>query len=162
MINKIVCPNLLDAPDDFRCDFELLIEEVTTTLGTALSFLDEKGEDVKTELQQQLNTFFRLTGALRRPVINEEMINTLSKKCETLQKYRPTTTFVLPQGHKASCLLHTARVQTKKAMRLLVRTQDTNLQYANLLNYLSISATYFFLMSLKINSDYAIAEMPLQ
>lgn len=161
MSYTIVCPNLLENIHDFNCDFELLMEEIATTIGTALSFLTEKSAQVATQLQAEQTTFFRLTGALRGSVIvDEQMIENISKQCDCLLEYHSNISFVLPQGHTASCFLHTACVQTKKAIRLLARHHSSNSQYLNLLHYLNAAATYFFLLSLKINSIYGVMEIP--
>lgn len=160
-MNELAYPYLFEDATDLRCDFEILTDALVSYTGCAISELDEKTQDLKIELLEFLNKLFDLNGSLRgKCAISEADIALLNQKCDANSQYAKSHLFVLPQGHKASCMLHIARAEAKKVVRLLSRYHDTVAPVdTKLVRYANLVSNYLFLLSLKINHIYGIAEI---
>ena len=137
-------PFLSDAPEDLRCDFELLTDEIASRTGLLRS-------QVVCELVYHANPTLRT-----RFTVTPEEIQWLADATERLrvQSEGRCTRFVLPQGCTAACTAHILRVQCKALVRLLYRhdhqghpVEPALLDLANLLS------GYFFLLALVLNAQ---------
>lgn len=99
------------------------VDELTTTLGMLMLYIEDKGElqfvgDIQLDL-------YAIMGSLAQAPTNlsdqEKKIKIFEIKIDSLTgKLPPLTHFILPQGSKASCWAHMARVTCRKAERAVI------------------------------------------
>ena len=147
-------PFLSDAPDDLRCAFELLTDEIASRTGLLRSQLED--EALRAELLQVCELVYHANPTLRtRFTVTPDEIQWLASAVERLrsQSEGRCARFVLPQGCTAACTAHILRVQCKALVRLLYRHahQGHPVEPA-LLDLTNLLSGYFFLLALVLNA----------
>lgn len=108
---------------DTQIDAYGTLDELTSTLGVFLNYIDNKIESSFVEDVQQ--DLYVIMGFLANAPADLEKQNSkiqlFEKKIDTLtEKLPPLTHFILPQGSPASCWAHMARVSCRKAERMVI------------------------------------------
>lgn len=165
-LNELAYPYLYDDPDSLLCDYEILSDELCSWLGLIASLLPE-GDPLRPELEAMMRKAYDLNGSLRgAAAIAEEDAAALSAKCDEYSRYAVAagSVFVLPAGHPAACAAHVARARAKALARLLYRQHSAHPRDGDplLIRYANLLANYLFLLSLKINAERGVAEIPFQ
>ena len=126
-------PFLSDAPEDLRCDFELLTDEIASRTGLLRSQMED--ETLRAELLRVCELVYHANPTLRtRFTVTPEEIQWLADVCERLrvQSEGRCTRFVLPQGCTAACTAHILRVQCKALVRCSTATTIRATQWSPL------------------------------
>jgi len=155
-------PFLRDAPDDLRCDFEILTDEVASMTGLLRSMVEDKR--LREELRFVCETIYTMNPSLRTHVsLTEEELARLDKIVHRLKDEagERCKQFVLPAGCQSGALSHVLRSRCKMIVRLLYRhshqghaVDDILFDFANLLS------GYFFFLALKLNALGGVEEIP--
>ena len=148
-------PFLSDAPEDLRCDFELLTDGIASHTGFLRSQVTD--EALKTELLQVCELVYHANPTLRTHfTVSPGELRWLSDTCERLraQSEGRCSRFVLPQGCPAACIAHLLRVRCKELVRLLYRhTHQGHPVEPALLDFANLLSDYFFLLALVLNEQ---------
>lgn len=153
-------PFLADAPEDLRCDFEILTDLIASLTGELAAACPQFGEELikVCELVYHINptlrTFFSITS---------EEIAWLKGRTEALQKEAAPkgTAFVLPAGTANACKAHVLRTQCKQLVRLIYRHMAAGHAAPDgLLDVCNLLSGYFFALALAINQQEKVQEMP--
>lgn len=146
-------PFLSDDSNDFRCDFELLTDEMASQVGLLRSLIND--ESLKDDLLWIIELLYHINPTLRTKfTITEEELKKLKEFYESLKnQYEDKNfTFVLPQGSQAASLAHILRVQAKKLVRLIYRyIEQGNEVNPELIDLANLLSGYFFYLALEIN-----------
>lgn len=164
-------PFLSDAPDDLRCDFEILTDELASGTGLLrahfLAFTQQH-TCAESALCDELNwiceIIYHINPTLRtRLTVTSDECKHLHAAVDRLteQTKDRCNKFVLPTGGALACEAHVLRVKAKKLVRLIYRhiasgheVPDLLLDVANLLS------GYFFLLALHLNDLEGVEEIP--
>jgi ATP:cob(I)alamin adenosyltransferase len=147
-------PFLPDAPDDLRCDFEILTDEIASMTGLLRSFTQNK--ELKEELLFICNIIYNINPSLRTGVtVTKEELARLESIVEDLENRagEQSSQFVLPVGCRSASLAHVLRSRCKAAVRLLYRYNQQGHAVENILyDFTNLLSGYFFLLAIKLNS----------
>lgn len=161
------------AKDDVRVEAYGTCDEANSTIGVALSHLQDVEWDGKDEFLQKLyrvqTILFHVGSELSTPLdrevawkLKQEHIDELEKDIDIWSEYLPPlTNFILPSGHIASSTLHLARTVVRRAERLVV-TMQADLRGPLPLAYLNRLSDYLFVAARYVNVSLAGGEIPLQ
>lgn len=154
-------PFLCDAPEDLRCDFELMTDGMASLTGLLRSRVEDPA--LKAELLWVCELIYHMNPALRTPLrVTPEETQRLLAACERLrtQCAGRCRRFVLTQGCESACIAHLLRVRAKELVRLLYRhihqSHPTDPRLIDLANLLS---SYFFHLSLHLNATAGVDEV---
>jgi cob(I)alamin adenosyltransferase len=161
-------PYLSSKPTDFRCDFELMTDELASMTGLLRGICGQLELPEKDALVQELAKICELiyhvnpTTRTKLTVTDEEIQWLLTRVNEmdqlTRQENRP---FVLPMGSISCSYAHVLRTKAKDIVRLLYRMdyagQDIEPKLYDVVNLLS---GYFFMLALYLNQLEGGAEVP--
>ncbi|MCK5782073.1 MAG: ATP--cob(I)alamin adenosyltransferase [Flavobacteriales bacterium] len=154
-------PFLYDNPDDLRCDFEILTDEITSYIGLLKSLVLDDG--IKEELVKMGSLMYHVNPALRmRTEIYKEEMDWLFERCTiyTEELRSKFDKFVLPQGSTSASYSHILRTKCKFLVRLLHRhSEKDNVVDDVLFDFANLSSQYFFLLSLKLNDLEGVREI---
>ena len=152
---------LSDKPNDLRCDFELLTDELASFTGFLQSQTDNN--DIKADLGFICNMIYHINPSLRTfTSITPQELEKLEQMVKHLQKHitSPTKGFVLPMGCKNAALAHVLRAKSKAVVRLLYchayqghKVDEILLDFTNLLS------GYFFFLALRFNVIAGVCEV---
>lgn len=153
-------PFLADGPQDLRCDFELMTDELASLTGLLAAKVEEPA--LKEELLWLDEMIYHANPTLRTVFsLKPEEVDALRERTRTLMQEAAGTVhrFVLPQGCETAALAHVLRVKSKELVRLLYRhvhqgheTPDALIDFCNLLS------GYFFGLALKLNRSARVEE----
>lgn len=147
-------PFLSDAPEDLRCDFELLTDEIASRTGLLRAQVDDPA--LQAELLRVCELVYHTNPTLRtRFTVTGEEIQWLKAAADRLQQQSQgrCARFVLPQGCASACTAHVLRVRCKELVRLLYRHAHQGHQVEPaLLDLANLLSGYFFLLALVLNA----------
>lgn len=148
-------PYLSDAPEDLRCDFELLTDEIASRTGLLRAQISDA--ELQEELLRICELVYHANPTLRtRFTIRSEEFQWLADALERLRRQSEgrCTRFVLPQGCPAACTAHILRVQCKNLVRLLYHhAHQGHPVESSLLDLANLLSGYFFLLALVLNAQ---------
>ncbi|MRH78145.1 ATP--cob(I)alamin adenosyltransferase [Spiribacter sp. C176] len=143
-------------------DFEVITDELCGNIGAAVSLTPAEFADIHQDLATLQPLAFHLNGSLRgRMAIEEADIKWAKAR---LDHYRneakgQATGFVLPRGEMPVPFLNLARSGAKKAIRQLVRIEETGQDIPDVLPRLcNVFCNLFFAMILVINQRRGLSE----
>lgn len=154
-------PFLSDAPDDLRCDFELLTDGMASLTGLLRAKVEEPA--LREELLWVCELIYHMNPALRTPLkVTETETARLLAASERLraQSGSRCRRFVLTQGCESACLAHILRVRAKEMVRLLYRhVWQGHEAEPRLIDLANLLSAYFFYLALFLNADAAVDEV---
>ncbi len=153
-------PFLADPPEDLRCDFELLTDELSSLTGLLRSLVGE--ETLREQLLWVGELIYHLNPTLRtRLTVTEEEVRRLKDLIAALETSAGVKTFVLPQGCPAAGVAHLLRVRAKCLVRLLYRHMYQGHPVPEtLVDVCHLLSQYFFLVALRCNAAEGVEEIP--
>ena len=143
-------------------DFEIWTDSLATKIGLAASLTKEIPVLYK-DLMTLLPLVYHLNGSVRgRLAIREEDLATLNERYDFYvgEVRERISTFVLPQGVTAACLLHACRSEAKKAVRTLHKVAMERDVPPILFDFTHLLANLFFVMAVFVNKWYGVEEIP--
>ncbi len=154
-------PFLSDAPEDLRCDFELLTDGMASLTGLLRAKAAEP--ELREELLWICELIYHMNPALRTSLkVTEAETARLLAATEHLRARCGSRCrrFVLTQGCESACLAHILRVRAKELVRLLYRhlwqSHEADPRLLDLANLLS---GYFFYLALSLNDAAGVDEV---
>ena len=154
-------PFLYDKPEDLRCDFEILTDEITSFIGLVKSYVED--EVISNELEKMGMLMYHVNPALRmKTEIYPEEMEWLFDVCKvyTEDLRSKFDKFVLPQGTTSASTAHVVRTKCKSMVRLLHRHRENGNEVDSILfDFANLSSQYFFLLSLKLNDIEGVEEL---
>ena len=160
MSKFLAYPFLYDKSESLHCDYEILTDEISSTIGLLRAFI--KDDNLRNELSKINELVYHLNASLRTFVsVTDDELNWLYERTKTYEKEVKGLfqKFVLPEGGVAGSYCHVIRTKCKALVRLIHRhkeqgnnVDDIILDFANLLS------GYFFILALKINKDEGLEE----
>jgi len=153
---------LSDAPDDLRCDFEVLTDEISSMTGLLRAFVEDK--HLQDDLLFIAEMVYHINPSLRTKVtVTPDELSRLidmAKKLET-QAGDTHKQFLLPVGNKAASLAHVLRARSKMVVRMLYRhNYGGNAVDDILYDFTNLLSNYFFLLAIRLNELDGTAEVP--
>lgn len=153
-------PFLYDKADDLRCDFEILTDEIASTVGLLRSQISDSS--LRDELSKINELIYHTNPSLRTTfTVTDDEINWLTNKIESYgeEVKERFNKFVLPEGGVSACHAHILRTKCKALVRLLHRHEcNGNNIDDRIYNIANLLSGYFFLLALKLNKDENIYE----
>jgi len=154
-------PFLCDHPEDFRCDFEILTDEVASMTGFLRAIVKEKA--LQEELLFICELIYHLNPSLRThtTVTKDELIQLegIVSRLQEENSHR-SKSFVVPQGSESAALSHVLRMKCKELVRLLYRhNQQGHFVDHILFDFTNLLSSYFLLLALKLNELAGIPEI---
>lgn len=154
-------PFLSDAPDDLRCDFELMTDGLASLTGLLRSRVEDAG--LREELLWLCELIYHMNPALRTPLrVTEAEKERLHAAVERLrgETRGRCHRFVLCQGCEAACVAHVLRVRAKETVRLLYRHLHQGSPVEPLLlDLVNLLSDYFFHLALHLNAEAGVDEV---
>ena len=154
-------PFLSDAPDDLRCDFELMTDGLASLTGLLRSKVEDAA--LREELLWLCELIYHMNPALRTPLrvteAERERLHAAAERLrgETRDRCRR---FVLCQGCEAACIAHVLRVRAKETVRLLYRHLHQGRPVEPLLlDLVNLLSDYFFHLALRLNAEAGVDEV---
>lgn len=156
-------PFLADAPEDLRCDFEIMTDRMSSETGLLRAMISD--EKLRAELLKIDELIYHANPTLRtRMTVTVEEVEWLNGCVERLKREAAgrCEKFVLPQGSQAGCMAHLLRADGKALVRLLYRYGYTAKQEVPplLLDFANLLSGYFFALSLRLNMLDGVDEVP--
>lgn len=153
-------PFLYDDTEDLKCDFEILTDEVASTIGLLRGFV--KDEDLQDELEKICEIVYHLNPTLRTFLsLDEKDLNWINEKYMIYKnEYKGLVKkFVLPQGCICAGYSHIIRSKCKSIVRMIYRYKKNGNEVPDLLfNFFNLLSGYFFALAIKFNYDENIQE----
>jgi len=154
-------PFLRDEYDDLRCDFEILTDEVASSVGHLKAHVDDRG--LQKELLFICELVYHVNPSLRtKTTVTQDELLRLEAMVERVRGEvgHRCKLFVLPQGSKEASLAHVLRVKCKSVVRLLYRHHHQGHPVDQLLlDFTNLLSGYFFFLALKLNELAGIDEI---
>ncbi|MEF9951006.1 MAG: ATP:cob(I)alamin adenosyltransferase [Clostridium sp.] len=153
-------PFIYDDPLDYRCDFEIFTDEISSTIGLLRAKVSD--ENLREELSQINEIMYHINASLR--TFTSVTLDELKWVESKIEEYRVETKdrcnkFVTPQGGEAACTAHIIRSKCKALARLMHRHEMQGNNVDPLLyNFVNLYSGYFFLLALKLNKMEDINE----
>ena len=173
MSKYLAYPFLYDDASDLKCDFEVLADEISSTIGLLRSFLDDRDKNADPNISEDLSKInelmYHINPSLRtRVTVTAEELEWLHGKTQILQKAveegLPKTkgpAFFIPQGCTQAALSHVIRCKCKTMVRLLSRYQQQgNPVDGILLDFVNLYSGYFYSLALWFNKNHGVEETP--
>ena len=153
-------PFLADEPQDLRCDFELLTDELASLTGLLAAKMEEPA--LREELLWLDEMIYHANPTLRTTFsIRPEEVKALRERTQLLMRESAGTVnrFVLPQGCETAALAHVLRVKSKELVRLLYRhIHQGHETPEELVDFCNLMSGYFFGLALKLNRSARVEE----
>ena len=144
------------------CDFEVLTDELCGNIGAALSMTSPAMSDIRADLDALQPLAFHLNGSIRgRLAITESDLDWAKSR---LDYYRDAGAdqlngFVLPRGEMPVPFLNLARSGAKKAIRQMVRLEESAIEVPAVLPRLcNTLCNLLFAMIVVINQRHGLPE----
>lgn len=154
-------PFLCDSGDDYRCDFELLTDEMASRTGLLRSQVQDP--ELKEELLWLCELIYHINPTLRTHLtVTEEETQRLFEAASRLKQQSGDRCklFVLTQGCEAACTAHILRVNGKQLVRLIYRwIEKGNTVPDRLLDLANLLSGYFFYLALRLNELEGVDEV---
>jgi ATP:cob(I)alamin adenosyltransferase len=161
---------LYDDPEDLRCDFEILSDEIASLIGLLRSLTGD--EVIRDELCKLNELMYHINPALRtKTAVTEEELEWLHRRVEEIQaevrdsfdsaasKRGNAPRFVIPQGCTAASFSHIIRNKCKTLVRLLYRHQQQGNTVDDIIfDFINLYSGYFYSLALKLNKDNDVTE----
>lgn len=154
-------PFLCDSPDDLRCDFEILTDEVASMTGFLRALVEEKALQDELlficELIYHINPSLRTQTTVTKDELMqlEGMVSRL--QAETAHRSKP---IVVTQGSESAALSHVLRVRCKVIARLLYKhSHQGHLVDDILFDITNLLSGYFCKLALKLNELAGVNEI---
>lgn len=153
-------PFLSDSDADIRCDFEILTDRISSLTGLLAAKCPERREEILKvdelvyHTNPSLRTSFKITGEEIEWLhgVIKEMQAEVGERCSK---------FVLPAGSERGSLAHVLRVDGKQLVRTLYKARERGLEFPNeLIDFASLVSGYFFMLSLWLNREDGVDEIP--
>ena len=153
---------LSDRPEDLRCDFEILTDEIAGYIGLLRAFVDD--EVLREQLLFVCELVYHINPSLRTKVTItadeaarlERMTTELAEEAKGHLKQ-----FVLPVGCRSAGFAHVLRSKGKALVRLLYRHAHQGHHVDEILFDVSnLLSGYFFLLAVKLNRMEGVTEIP--
>jgi ATP:cob(I)alamin adenosyltransferase len=169
-LNKYLAYSFLyDDAADYRCDFEIASDEISSMIGLLRSLSDD--EKLRADLSALNELMYHINPSARKgAAVTPEELAWLERKTEELRRKTETAfrnfperkvTFVLPQGSTAASYSHIIRNKCKALARLLSRhKQRENAVPDIIFDLINLFSAYFYFLALKLNKDAGIEETP--
>lgn len=156
-------PFLADAPEDLRCDFEIMTDRMSSETGLLRTMISD--EALREELRKIDELIYHANPTLRtRMTVTAEEVEWLRCCIDRLKREAAgrCEKFVLPQGSQAGCVAHLLRTDGKALVRLLYRCGYTmGLEISPLLlDFANLLSGYFFALALRLNMLDGVDEIP--
>lgn len=155
-------PFLADADDDLRCDFEIMTDRMSSTIGLMASLCPER----RAELLKIDELMYHANPSLRTFMsIAAEEIAWLNERLEQLRKETEglCERFVLPAGTPRACVAHILRTDGKRLVRMLYRyAQRGGRVEESLFDFVNLVSGYFFMLALWLNHEDGFEEIPFE
>ncbi len=163
------------AKDDIRVEAYGTCDETNSMIGAAVSLLhdvewEEKASFIHT-LHNIQTILFHVGAELATPTdrevawkLNQSHVDDLEKTIDTWDTHLPPLqNFILPSGHPASAMLHTARTIARRAERKVV-TMENEIGKVNplVISYLNRLSDTLFVAARYVNHALGGEEIPLQ
>ena len=157
-------PFLAGAPEDLRCDFELMTDGLSSLTGLLAAKVKAAG--MGKELEEELlwidELIYHANPSLRTCFsLRPEEIQKLADRTRELMEEASgeVNRFVLPCGCETAALAHVLRVKGKELVRLLYRhVQQGHEAPEGLVDFVNLLSGYFFGLALKLNRTEGVAE----
>lgn len=160
MSKYLAYPFLYDDSKDLKCDYEILTDEISSTIGLLRSFVKE--DSLRDELTKINELMYHMNASLRTKVsvTNEELLWVESRTKTYQEEIKDIVNkFVIPQGSTASSYAHIIRTKCKSLVRLIHRHKEQgNVVDEILFDFANLFSGYFFILALKLNKDENIQE----
>jgi ATP:cob(I)alamin adenosyltransferase len=154
-------PFLSDDPDDLRCDFEILTDEISCRIGLLRSMADDM--QLKDELLKICELVYHINPSLRTFVsVTEDELKWLEDRTSELREEVKDrcNKFVLNQGDMSACEAHIIRTEFKSLVRMLYRHMYNGNEVTDILfDFTNLLSGYFFYLALKMNKTGGIDEI---
>lgn len=154
-------PFLADPPEDLRCDFELLTDELSSLTGLLRSQVPDLA--LREELLRVDELIYHANPTLRtRMTVTREEVDWLRRRTVALQEEAGDSvhSFVLPQGCETACVAHLLRVKAKELVRLIYRHIAAGGTAPHLLlDFCNLLSGYFFGLALLLNRQGSVPEV---
>ena len=155
-------PFLADPSEDFRCDFEILTDRISSETGLLRSII--RDEILRSELLKVDELIYHANPTLRTHMTVTAYEGQWLKDCVDrlkLETQGRCKLFVLPQGSTAGCIAHVLRTDGKVLVRMLYRyAQSGNPVEPLLFDFANLLSGYFFVLALYLNERDGIDEIP--
>ncbi|WP_313233268.1 ATP--cob(I)alamin adenosyltransferase [Tissierella praeacuta] len=154
-------PFLSDEPDDLKCDFEILTDEIASHIGLLRSLIED--ENIKDELLLICELVYHINPSLRTFVsVTEDELKWLEERTNTLYNdvKKRCNRFVLTQGCESAAHAHILRTKFKAVVRMLYRYYYGGNEVPNILfDFTNLLSGYFFNLALKFNELNGVEEI---
>ena len=154
-------PFLSDAPEDYRCDFELLTDEIASLTGLLQSMVSD--EQIREELGFVCGIIYHINPSLRTHIsVTQDELMKLEGILRRIREELGDSVkgFVLPMGCQSAALSHVLRVKCKAVVRLLYKHNHQGHKVDDLLfDFTNLLSGYFFHVALKLNLLEGIKEI---
>jgi len=153
--------------NDLRIEATGTLDELNSTIGVAMSFINEeklrfileKAQHDLFTLGAELSWFTSKAGSRRMPVTTEEQVKELENHIDELDAMlAPQTAFILPNGTQASTFLHLARTVCRRAERLIVTLSQQYPLNPAIIKYVNRLSDLLFIMARYANKEFAVKE----
>lgn len=155
-------PFLADADEDLRCDFEIMTDRMSSTIGLLASLCPER----RAELLKIDELMYHANPSLRTFVsIRAEEIAWMNERLEQLRKETEglCDRFVLPAGTPRACVAHILRTDGKRLVRMLYRHAQRGGRVEDaLFDFVNLVSGYFFMLALWLNHEDGFEEIPFE
>lgn len=160
MRKYIAYPFLYDDPNDLKCDFEILTDELASMIGLLRAFVNQNY--LRDELEKINELFYHLNPSLRTFVsVTQDDLDWVYERYIFYKNENENLVkrFVIPQGGICSGYCHVILSKFKYVVRLLYRHKQNGNEFDNILfNFFNLLSGYFFALAIKFNKDEGIAE----
>lgn len=139
----------------YLCDFEVTSDELCSQVGMILALLGDSHNDLVQDLERLQPLCWHVNGSVRgRLAIFEEDMEWMHERYD---HYRTEIDgqragFVLPRGSVLAMQLHLSRSSAKKAIRLMIRLEESDVQVPEILKrFCNLMCNLFFVLAGVIN-----------
>lgn len=154
-------PFLADTAADLRCDFELMTDDMASSIGLLRATVED--ETIQNDLLKLCELVYHANPTLRtKMTVTDEEVDWLKVKTEELQVLSGSRCqrFVLTQGGQEACQAHVLRVKGKSLVRLLYRyAENGGVVPDTLFDFCNLLSGYFFMLALRLNELEGIDEI---
>ena len=152
---------------DFRIEALGTVDETNCEIGRALSVLPQESslEEVRRQLETIQHALFDLGAAIATPRttssekklektrFDQESTTLLEGWMDEMDKHLPPLrAFILPGGHPAGAMLHSARAICRRAERVILQLYTERDVNDNVLTYINRLSDYLFMCSRQVNA----------